>query len=621
MLCAAMLSLPWPAAAQRTTNSEAIGMMTGDLVIRVRSWAGEPLSAPAVVTLASSQGNLRIIAPARDDARAVFPNLHLGTYIVEVTAPGYRLTREEAVLDGPGSTDVIILMRPESAGNSAASSPSPPVLAPKVQKEVEKGLAALRENRLGDAEASLRRVVKKAPANSYVHYLLGVLYRRMNDPAHARKEFETSTSLEPRDGRASIALGDLLLRQGDSPGAIRALEQGLAAGAGTWETHWTLAGAYYNEGQYEKALAIAEKALALSKGQGTEIELLVAQALMALGRKTEAAAALDKLLAENPSQPRAEMARRWLEQLRNAAIQPGRATPGPPLGDPAKTPAPRVDIPARTGAPVDGVAAITLAEGRWAPPDIDKVVPATSGDVPCSLSGVLGTAGRRVAQLVENIQSFTATERIEMADLDETGNRRRRQLHKFSYLAAIRELRPGILSIEEDRISTAGLEKPSGQLKAEGLAALALIFHPYYSSDFEMHCEGLGAWRGQPTWLVYFRQRADRPSRIRSYSTRRGRFDVPLKGRAWIHAGNHQIVRLETELVRAMPEFRLDREHLIIEYGAVSFVQRKVKLWLPTDAEMYVRFAGKRSYFRHSFSDFLLFSVDTNSKVEAPKEP
>jgi hypothetical protein len=161
---------------------------------------------------------------------------------------------------------------------------------------------------------------------------------------------------------------------------------------------------------------------------------------------------------------------------------------------------------------------------------------------------------------------------------------------------------------------------PDG-VESNGLPALVLIFHPYNVGSFEMSCEGLTRWNGGLAWQVHFRQRKDKPNRIREYRIGlMGRsYPIALKGRAWIAADTFQIRRLETDLVAPVPEIRLVADHTAIEYGPVQFKNRKVDMWLPQTAEVYYDWRGRRTYRRHSFSNYLLFAVDDKQRISAPK--
>ena len=94
---------------------------------------------------------------------------------------------------------------------------------------------------------------------------------------------------------------------------------------------------------------------------------------------------------------------------------------------------------------------------------------------------------------------------------------------------------------------------------------------------------------------------------------------VALKGRAWIDAESYQIVRLETDLVAPVPEIRLVADRTAIEYGPVHFRTRNVEMWLPSTAEVYFDWKGRRFHRRHSFSNYLLSAVDEKQRISAPK--
>jgi hypothetical protein len=97
-------------------------------------------------------------------------------------------------------------------------------------------------------------------------------------------------------------------------------------------------------------------------------------------------------------------------------------------------------------------------------------------------------------------------------------------------------------------------------------------------------------------------------------------YPVALKGRAWISADNYQIMRMETDIVAPIPQIRLIAEHAAIEYGPVKFQQGQVTLWLPQSAEVYFAWGRRQIHRRHSFSNYLLFGVDENQRIAAPKE-
>ena len=256
----------------------------------------------------------------------------------------------------------------------------------------------------------------------------------------------------------------------------------------------------------------------------------------------------------------------------------------------------------------------------WIPPDIDDLVPDVQPEVECPLPQVIKGAGLRMSQLVTNLQKFSATERVEHFPVDATGTRRRPETRTFDYVVIISLTTAGVFALDEYRNGSVDPAQFPARVATEGVSAIALIFHPRMVSEFNFSCEGLGNWNGHAAWQVHFAQRPDRPNRIRAYVVAGRSYSVPLKGRAWIDAGTYQVLRLESELMKPVPDIGLTQEHLAIDYGQVKFRTHNQQLWLPLDAEIYAERRGHRYYRRHTFNDFKIFTVDTDQNIQAPKE-
>ena len=174
--------------------------------------------------------------------------------------------------------------------------------------------------------------------------------------------------------------------------------------------------------------------------------------------------------------------------------------------------------------------------------------------------------------------------------------------------------------MDEYRTEKSGAEPFPDRIATRGLPTLAFVFHPEIRADFQITCEGLGQWNGHATWLLHFRQRDNRPNRIHEGKMGELTFRADLKGRAWIAAETFQIVRIESELVSPIPQLHIVNEHQAVEYGPVLFERTNTELWLPKKAELYLDM-NKRHYFRrHSFDNFMLFSVDSEGKAGEVKQ-
>ncbi len=310
-IVACEVSLSVLAFGQRSRSSGT----NSEMIVHVRAPTGEPLSVPAIVLLFKSDGTPHGRTTAQGIAPVVFSNLGPGGYYVEVSAPGFQTTREEASVIIPVTTEVHVFMRPEASAVPSATPAGPPILTPKARKEVDQGLEALRGNNLKEAQKRLDRAAELAPGHPDIFYLLGVLYVRLDDPTRARSALEKATQLDPNHARALAALGTVLSNQGEYAAAIPVLKKAMELNDHAWETQWTLASAEYHERQFEQARDHAQQALNSAQGKAPEIQLLLAQALGALGQREKAAQQLESFLGSHPEHVKAPLARGWLAKL------------------------------------------------------------------------------------------------------------------------------------------------------------------------------------------------------------------------------------------------------------------------------------------------------------------
>lgn len=255
----------------------------------------------------------------------------------------------------------------------------------------------------------------------------------------------------------------------------------------------------------------------------------------------------------------------------------------------------------------------------WMDHDLETNVPPVDPSVECPAPKVLKGVGEQMKEFVGNLEKFTATEEVRHQPQDAGKNRYPEEKRQFAYVVTVSRNSMGTFLMEEYRNGSLNPETFPGRIATNGLPALDLIFHPVLAGDFQFKCEGLGQAEGKAVWQVHFAQRADRQVRIRSYVVGERTYRVYLEGRAWIDPGNYQVVRLESELQKPVSEIALTKEHIVIQYAPVEFRTQKTAIWLPQKAELYVEKRGQRYYRRHTFSNFMVFNVETSQSFQAPK--
>jgi hypothetical protein len=284
---------------------------------------------------------------------------------------------------------------------------------------------------------------------------------------------------------------------------------------------------------------------------------------------------------------------------------------------------------------------------RWDPPRVDVPIQSLSTTPPCVLPDVLKMAADRAVELVDHLQNFIAHEQIrylQMPSVSMAGPtgitgigpipgqpENMSFTGKFDYIVDFgKKSEP--LHVREHRTRLKGTANANlDAIVGKGLPVLALIFHPSMQGDYEMRCEGFATWNDQPAWVVYFTQKKGKRPRTVTMETAselalhdpnvREIRPLRLKGRSWIGASSGQVVHLETNLLEKAPLIELEESAFSVDYAPVKFQAQNVEVWLPQFALSYTDYAGRRMIVEHTFSDFQLFSVQTQDAIQKPKEP
>jgi tetratricopeptide (TPR) repeat protein len=560
--------------------------------------------------LTNLANNLGLIQSISGDQDGIFTNIEPGNYEMEVGSFGYvSVIQKVQVIATTHREPIEIVLHRDPTAISLDIADE--VISSKARKETKRAVSELKLGDLEGAQKHLETAYQLAPSSSDLNFLLGYLYFLNKNYTQAGTYLATSASLSPNSARTLTLLGRTDLQLEQYPAARSALERAVLADADNWSSHDLLADAYLHEKRYEKARAEAqiavEKGGRLGKNATSAAELVLGQALLGLGRVQEAGQALQTFLRDSPQSPLAPQVSALLAHLEkqksgsvssrgdsdsqfdSSGADPLAAVPGPEL--------PKTQT--------------------WRPPDIDDAKPNFTPGIACDTSHVVEESGKRVLDLVENLARFAADEDVFHQSLDAFGIPTHTETRKYDYTALVSTDPHSVVSIDEyreDKVSQGGY--PDG-IASTGFIALALVFHPELSKDFEFQCEGQGDWHGKSAWIVHFRQRSDRPNRMHSYRVGSD-FPVDLKGRAWITADNFDVVQIEADMVKPVPEIQLFSERQTVEYGPVPFAAKNTTLWLPKKVEIYFDFRKHQFYRRHSFDHYILFSVDTDHKEKSP---
>ena len=614
--CIAVAMLPRAACAQLPTPGDMLGgkglpgtgglnavVETASMDVFLKDSTGKAFKGTAIVTLMKLDGQFYQQSTVTS-GYVRFNNIAPTEYTVQVVAPAHEKGIQRAEAKGNSVLTVTVVMHP-SAGMDAESALGFAAMKPKAQKELLKAMEALEANKPNVAGNHLEALNRISPNQPEVSYLMGVQASQLRDWEKAKSYWSQALSQNPRHARALLSLAEMAIREKKAAEAIGYAARAQDADSSSWRAHALLAEGYSLQEAPDKTIQEAERAMELSRGQPTGLEPVLAHALVRHGEKSRAIAILTAYVQKHPGE---EGPKKQLAALNATDVSGTTELAG---------------TPAEEKEDLGETVLATMGRSMWMPADIDSSTPPVESGAACSLEEVIEKAGVRMQELVQNVNRFTAKESVSHIAINKKGFGSPAETAKFDYLVNIESARPGFLTFDEYRQQTSATKGYPVSVMTDGLPGLVLVFHPYYAKNYAMRCEGLSKWNGQLAWQVHFQQRTDQPNVLRSYRVgMEGQsYPVALKGRAWIGVDTYQVVRMETDLVAPLPQIQLALDHIAVEYTPVHFQRGDVEMWLPQSAGVFYQWRGRRVHRRHSFSNYMLFSVEDKQQISAPRVP
>ena len=584
------------------------------VTVSVRAADGSPFDVQTTVNLYYFAGGSALYTATARAGRTTFVNLSPARYTVEVVAAGYQTETQPVDLQvGGESAEVFIDLKPQSAAVAApVSASAAPVLAPKAQKELTKVLEDLRTNRNEEALRRLEKVSRTAPSYPDVNYLWGAYYAQIQDRGRAKEYWLKTLQEDPRHVFALAALSQVAMNEGNLPAAIGYLERAVDAQPSSWSYQLRLAAAYLQHQETGKAEKCAIRAAELGKEHAADAQLVLAQIYAKWNDRERAVRSLEAFLAAAPTSPRAPQVQQWIASLQK---------PAPALASAAPSDLVVTSLPVSGGdAPLP--TAELVPPPKWLPADVDDNMPPVEPGVACPADKIRQETGERVREFINGVNRIGATEYLDNEVIGNSGLPGRRESRRYDYIVAVSRGGGQSVSVEEYRNGSAGVADFPEHVASLGFPAMVLVFDPAFRDDYNMSCEGLSHSHSRsdaPAWQVHFRQRPEKPARIRGYEIGGVYYPLPLRGRAWIATDSFQVVGLETDIVAPIPAIRLKAEHAFIQYAPVKFTKSSQDLWLPESAELFLDFHGHRMHRRHYFRNYMLFSVEERQTISEPK--
>jgi predicted TPR repeat methyltransferase len=141
-------------------------------------------------------------------------------------------------------------------------------------RPIERAMAAHREGRHKEAEATYRRILRQRPRDPDALHFLGLLHLQRGDPARAYDLMRQSLEVAPGNHHAWINLGNTLMRQGVPADAQRAYERAIELAPDSIEAWFDLGVCHRRQKAGAKAAVCLIEALKLRPDMVEALEAL-----------------------------------------------------------------------------------------------------------------------------------------------------------------------------------------------------------------------------------------------------------------------------------------------------------------------------------------------------------
>ncbi len=253
-------------------------------------------------------------------------------------------------------------------------------------------------------------------------------------------------------------------------------------------------------------------------------------------------------------------------------------------------------------------------------PELKGLEPADSQE---PLIPILDKVGKNVAEFFRDFENTSSLEVVHGEKGSQHGKVRGRLDQKFRYLCLMSKgAKPTFFNEYRQNLAVSPGETyalKQGFMLTAGFVSASLNFHPSFQSESKFRYVGRQKVDGEETYVIAFAQQPMRTKLSGSFTDGRIMATTYTQGLAWIDTQNYQIIRLRTDLLKPLPEIKLERQTTEIDYQEVHFKNSSQGFWLPREVAVTVDWDGKTLHNEHRYSDFKLFDVKTNERIEQPK--
>lgn len=274
---------------------------------------------------------VRLCNPAADPVRQTFTDqsgkfgfqgLEPAVYVLTFDASGYEKTETQVDLSVAFSQDVSIVLKPAATDTSQVSTLGIVVSAHELSMpaRAREFMAAGMQKLYTDKDArtalsDFRQSVGEAPGFYEAEYQMGMAFVALGQLSEAAQQFRTALKASSgKFGDADVALGTLLVGQGQVKQGEASLQQGVSLNPSSWLGFFELGKLNLDRGRLDQALIMAERARSLSPKRPVVYRLL-ANIHLRQGNRQAFLEDIDSYLKLDPDSPAGIRAKQLRDQI------------------------------------------------------------------------------------------------------------------------------------------------------------------------------------------------------------------------------------------------------------------------------------------------------------------
>jgi tetratricopeptide (TPR) repeat protein len=291
--------------------------------VQVRlAFSGGGCDASAHVALVGLSGLVAENSP-NSQCEVDFFNVPEGSYHLDISGAGFADIDSRSIDMAPGGPNIFsVSVKRESEIDHNFAMPSVGLVSTsdlsvplRARKELDRANELIGKRDFPHALEKLNKAIAIDPSYALAYNNLGVVYARMGDREREREALDKAIRLDDHFPLAYTNMGRLEIALGEFPGAEKVLAKASAFDPSDTVALALLSYAQLMDHHFDQAISTCHTAHALGRAHAF-VHRVAASAYEQKEQAGNAIAELEMFLAEEPTGPRADAARRELEQVK-----------------------------------------------------------------------------------------------------------------------------------------------------------------------------------------------------------------------------------------------------------------------------------------------------------------